>query len=369
MGWKLGVDIGGTFTDIAAIGPTGDIHLWKEDTTPDRLGEAIEKGLAALALKLGWRLDEFLGQVEMFVHGSTVATNTLIERSGPLTGLICTAGFRDALYFRDGYKWDRYNYALPRPKDLVDRRLRVGVDERVAHDGSVVRPLDRSSVLAAAGKLRDQRVETVAVALLWAHVNPVHERAIRAILREELPGVPVLLSSEILPETGEWIRTSATGLSAYVYPRSATYLESLAHWLTQNGLRSDFLVMQINGGCARVDQVLRRPVSIINSGPAAAPVASRYIMRRVARSDSITVDMGGTSFEASLMRAGEVQTSRAAMVAHQPLGIPAVDVASIGAGGGSIAWIDDGGALRVGPQSAGASLVPPLITVAASGPR
>ncbi len=366
MAWKIGVDIGGTFTDICAVGDEG-VFLWKVDSTPKRLAEGVQTGLGGLAEQLGSGLGELLGDTEVFVHGSTVATNALIQRTGPVTALICTKGFRDVLYFRDGFKWDRYNFALPRPQDLVPRYLRVGVPERIAFDGSVQQQLDEGAVRMTAAFLQESGVEVVAVALLWSHVNSTHERRVREIMSEELPGVPVILSCETLPEIGEWVRTSATVLSAYVYQQTAAYLAELQEWLRANGLQRDLLVMQLNGGCARASQALRIPVNLIRSGPAATPAAARQIARRIAASDVIAVDMGGTSFDVCLMRGGEVPLSRRAFTAHQPLGVSAVEVESIGAGGGSIAWVDPGGVLRVGPQSAGA--VPGPACYGAGGSR
>lgn len=354
MSWRIGVDIGGTFTDLVAVNERNDIQLWKEDSDPEQPERAIVKGLEAVAGNLGLDVRRLLADTELFVHGSTIATNTLIERTGPTVGLICTTGFRDVIYFRDGYKWDRYNVALRRPEDFVPRHLRHGVDERILADGSIERALDDESVRRAAGRLREGGVEAIAVALLWSHVNAVHEQRVREILAQELPGVPVMLSSDILPEIGEWVRTSATVLSAYVYSRTAAYLTKLARWLSDGGLSRPLLIMKLNGGCAPADQVLEAPVNIIASGPAAAPVAARHIARRLDAADAITVDMGGTSFDVCLMRHGEIPLSRDEFVNHQPLGVPAVATHSIGAGGGSIAWVDSGGALRVGPRSAGA---------------
>ena len=181
MAWKIGVDIGGTFTDICAVDDS-QAFLWKVDSTPQRLSEGVETGLIAVASELRMGLGELLGDTELFVHGSTVATNALIERTGPVTGLICTKGFRDVLYFRDGFKWDRYNFALPRPADLVPRYLRLGVPERIAFDGSVEQQLDERAVREAAASFQEAGVQVVAVALLWSHMNSAHERRVRGDL-------------------------------------------------------------------------------------------------------------------------------------------------------------------------------------------
>lgn len=357
MALRIGVDIGGTFTDLTVADDHGrTLLVWKEDTTHGRYAEAIKQGLRAIADELGRSLRELLEDVGVFVHGSTIATNMLIERNGPTVGLIATEGFRDVLYFRDAFKAERYNVHLERPAPVVERRLRLGVDERIVRDGTVERPLDEATVRAAAATLRDADVSAVAVSLLWSHVNPVHEQRVRELLTEELPDTPILLSSDVLPEHGEWVRTSATALSAYVFPATATYLRELEGWLAEEGLGSGLLVMQINGGCADVGQCLRTPVALTHSGPAAAPVAARHAARRVseaASSDVITIDMGGTSFDVTLVQRGRVPIARGLEIDHQPIGVPGVDLHSIGSGGGSLAWVDTGGALRVGPDSAG----------------
>jgi N-methylhydantoinase A len=352
--WRIGIDIGGTFTDIALSRQDSELVLWKQDTTPEQLEEAVEKGLAAAADLAGVPLSSLLGDCELLVHGSTVATNMLITRRGPRLGLLCTEGFRDTLTLRDGFKPERFDPNLARPRDLVDRWLIRSVGERVMPDGSIDVPLDEGSVHRAAEVFARSGVEAVAVALLWSQVNDAHERRIQEILVERLPSVPVLLSSQILPEIGEWVRTSATVLSAYVYERSSSYLKVLEQWLRDQGLRRELLVMQINGGSSRVDQVLKVPVSLVHSGPAAAPAASSHLAQCIGHRDVITIDMGGTSFDVCLMRGGEIPLSRTQMFDEQPVGVPAVHLHSIGAGGGSIGWVDDGGALRVGPQSAGA---------------
>lgn len=354
MSWRVGVDTGGTFTDFVVVADGGKTLLWKENTTPDQPERAIEEGLTNVAKELDLDRRVFLGQVSQFVYGSTIAINEIIQRRGPKLGLVCTKGFRDVLYFRDGFKWDRYNPRLERAPDFVDRYLRIGVVERVGPDSTIKVALDEESVRQAAEVFRHHRVGSIAVALLWSHVNPSHEIRVREILHEELGAVPIMLSSEILPEIGEWVRTSATVMSAYVYPASKDYLERLTGWITEAGLGCKPLIMQVNGGCATVEQTLKIPVNMIGSGPAACPAAALQVGQRLSAREMIAIDMGGTSFDVSLIKQNEVLRSRALMVAHQPIGVPGAEIHSIGAGGGSIGWIDSGGALRVGPQSAGA---------------
>ncbi len=350
----MGVDIGGTFTDFSLIDDRGGITLWKEATTPADPGVAVQRGLEALADAQGLEVDSFVGSLDLFVHGQTIATNTVIQRNGPKTALLCTEGFRDVLYFRDGFKPDRYNVSLPRSKDFIRRDLRLPLTERMDYRGEPLIELDEDSVRAAARTLSEQGVESVAVALLWSIMNSSHEVRAKEILAEELPGVPVVLSSDVLPMIREWERTSSTVLSAYILPRISSYMIALEKYLSENGFGQNLLVMQLNGGTATVKQIIERPIYALASGPAAGPAAGLYCAERVGVNNVITIDMGGTSFDVCMVTDGEPALTKDMRVHDNPVGVAAVDVHSIGAGGGSIAWIDKGGALQVGPMSAGA---------------
>jgi len=354
MQYVLGVDIGGTFTDFSLLDDKGEISLWKEATTPKDPAKAVQQGVRALADQAGVTLEQFLAGLDLFVHGQTIATNTVIQRNGPRTALLCTKGFRDIIHFRDGFKPERYNIQLPPPEDFIPRHLRLPITERMNYSGEAVKPLDEDSVRAAAKQLKAENVESVAVAFLWSIINPAHEQRVKAILAEEMPGVPVVLSSDVLPMIREWERTTCTILSAYVVPGISRYMVELEQFLHGNGFPHPLLIMQLNGGCSTVNKVLQRPINSLASGPAAAPVAGLYCSERIGIEDVITVDMGGTSFDVSMVSDGAPTLTRELRVHGMPVGIAAVDVHSIGAGGGSIAWIDKGGALQVGPQSAGA---------------
>ncbi len=354
MTFRVGIDIGGTFTDFTVVDERGRVTLWKEDSTPDDSVRAIEQGLAAVADVLGCDLAEFLQATDLFVHGSTIATNAVIQRSGPKIGLLCTEGFRDIIHLRDGFKPERFNIHLSHPVEFVDRYLRLGVGERMNHAGKVTQALSEEDVRTAAGHFRDEEVAAVAVAFLWSIVNPAHEQRAAEILAEELPGTKVILSSEVLPEIREWERTSATVLSAYILPGIDEYLRKFEALLERSGCARAPLIMQINGGCASIEEILRRPVFALASGPAAAPAAALHHARNIDANNLISVDMGGTSFDVCLIRDGRVGMSRTIQIEQQPIGVAGVEVHSIGAGGGSIAWIDSGRALRVGPRSAGA---------------
>ena len=350
----LGVDIGGTFTDFSLLDDQGGIKLWKEATTPSEPGLAVQRGLTALANAQELEVDAFVKSLDLFVHGQTIATNTVIQRNGPKTALLCTEGFRDVLYFRDGFKPDRYNISLPRSRDLIRRDLRLPLKERMDYRGDALIELDEASVRVAAKTLKAQNVESVAVALLWSIMNSSHEIRAKEILAEELPGVPVVLSSDVLPMIREWERTSSTVLSAYILPRIATYMVELEEYLADHGFGQNLLVMQLNGGTATVKQIIERPIYALASGPAAGPAAGLYCAERVGINDVITIDMGGTSFDVCMVTGGEPALTKDMRVHDNPVGVAAVDVHSIGAGGGSIGWVDKGGALQVGPMSAGA---------------
>ncbi|MGR9091417.1 MAG: hydantoinase/oxoprolinase family protein [Gammaproteobacteria bacterium] len=354
MKYVLGVDIGGTFTDFSLLDERGQISLWKESSTPRDPGNAIQQGIRALAEQSGNSLEEFLAKLDLFVHGQTIATNTVIQRNGPKTALLCTEGFRDVIHFRDGFKPERYNIQLQPPEDFIPRYLRLPITERVNYAGEVTKPLDEASVRAAAKKLKQENVESVAVAFLWSIMNADHEQRVKAILAEELPDVPVVLSSDVLPMIREWERTTCTILSAYVLPGISRYMVDFEKFLHAHAFRHPLLIMQLNGGCSTVNKVLGRPINSLASGPAAAPVAGLYCSERIGMNNVITIDMGGTSFDVSMVSDGSPQLTRELRVHDMPVGVAAVDVHSIGAGGGSIAWIDKGGALQVGPQSAGA---------------
>ena len=354
MQYTLGVDIGGTFTDFSLINADGEIILWKEASTPQDPTAAIKQGVQALADLGGQSLSEFLGKLDLFVHGQTIATNTVIQRNGPKTALLCTEGFRDIIHFRDGFKPERYNIQLQPPEDFIPRHLRLAVKERINYAGEIQIELDEGSVLEAVEILEREKVESVAISFLWSIMNPKHEQRVREILAEKLPNVPVVLSTDVLPMIREWERTTCTILSAYVLPGIAKYMVELQDFLQENGFRHPMLVMQLNGGTSTVTKIIQKSINSLASGPAAAPMAGLYCSKRIDIDNVITVDMGGTSFDVSMVTEGMPSLTRDLRVHGMPVGVAAVDVHSIGAGGGSIAWIDKGGALMVGPQSAGA---------------
>ena len=354
MSNRIGIDIGGTFTDVVLLQDNGQFHVYKEDSTPDEPLRAINQGLAGIAAEIGTSVESLLKSTEFLVHGQTMATNALIQRNGPVVGLLCTEGFRDVLHLGRGAKPERFNVHLQKPEDFIPRYLRLGIPERIGADGTIVKPLDENAVREAAQTLGKHDVKAVAVAFLWSIIDASHEKRAAEIVREELPDVDVLCSSDILPEIREWERTSSTIVSAYIAPIIGDYLRAFEAEMTKGGMPHRPLIMQVNGGCAAVPDLLARPVNAVASGPAAGPAAGAHYASTTKSPDRlIVVDMGGTSFDVCLLRDGEAVMSSDIKVADQPIGVNGVEVLSVGAGGGSIAWIDSGNSLRVGPRSAG----------------
>lgn len=252
MGHRVGIDIGGTFTDLVLLRDDGRFHVYKEDSTPDEPLLAITRGLAGIAEEAGTSVSELLRETEFLVHGQTMATNALIQRNGPVVGLLATKGFRDIMYLGRGGKPERFNIHLQKSEDFVPRYLRLGIPERVGADGSILTPLDEEAVREAARTFGAHGVKAVAVAYLWSIVDSSHERRTAEIVREELPGVDVLCSSDVLPEIREWERTSSTVLSAYIAPIIGDYLRAFEKEMEAGGLPHPPQIMQVNGGCASV---------------------------------------------------------------------------------------------------------------------
>ena len=354
MAYVAAIDIGGTHTDCVASDGSA-VQSAKVPTTEDPTDGVIH-GLEMLAGKLDTDLAALLGDCDRFVYGSTTATNIFVQRRLPKTGLLCTHGHRDILWFREGNKPDRWNLRTPPPWSLLDRHLRRPVRERIDQTGDVIVPLEEQDVRDAVGQLRDEGVEAVAIAFLWSFLNPAHERRAQQIAREELgDGVPVLTSVDVLPVIREWERTFCTVLSAGIMVETRAHLESFRARMSQLGLKGEPLVMQCNGGHATIDAILKNPLPLVASGPAGGALAGVYYGELTDSADVMTIDTGGTSFDVCVLPGRSIPITRAKRLDTEPISIPSVDVHTIGAGGGSIAWLDGGGALRVGPQSAGAN--------------
>jgi N-methylhydantoinase A len=362
-GIRLGVDIGGTFTDIVLLAPDGRVMTKKVSSSTDDYARAIVEGLSQLFAESALSSAD----IAEVLHGTTVASNAILERKGARTALITSKGFRDILEIRTLRMPRLYDLAWEKPPMLIERRLRFEVDERLTVRGTIERPLRDDEVERIADRLVAEGIETVAVCLIHAYANPVHERRIGEILARRAPDLLVSLSADVLPEIKEYERTSTTAINAYVIPVVQRYLAALGDHLARIGVLSPLLLMQSNGGLTPATEAARFPVNIIESGPAAGVIGGQALARRMGESHIITFDMGGTTAKASLIengavtRAAEYQVGGGIMIGSRLLTgagytvrVPAVDLAEVGAGGGSIVWLDRAGALQVGPHSAGA---------------
>jgi N-methylhydantoinase A len=352
---RIGIDVGGTFTDLVLIDDRrGKIHYTKVLTSPKDPAQGVLNGIEKI-LRIS---NSSMADLDFMVHGhgTTIGTNALIERKGARTGLITTAGFRDVLEIGRVERPDEglYDFLVDMPEPLVPRYLRVEVNERSGAHGEVVCPLDEDSVVRAVNYLKGQRVETIAVCLLFSFLNPRHEARVKEICQEVYPEAFVSISSEICPEFREFERTSTTVINAYLQPIVERYIGNLMRLLGEEYGEVEVRVMQASGGAMTAEMAREHAVNIVNSGPAGGAVAGAFVGKLIGDDQLMTVDMGGTSFDIGLIIGGAPRVSSEGKFEGYPVKIPAVDVHAIGAGGGSIAWIDRGGALNVGPQSAAA---------------
>ena len=350
--YRVGIDIGGTFTDFALL--KGDeVILHKNLSTPEDRSLGVMEGLGTLAEREGLSLTDFLGSCDAIVHGTTVADNTLIEMNGALTGLITTEGFRDEIEYRRGFKEDIWDVRLEAPRQITPRRRRLTVPERILHDGTVHRPLDEDALREACRKLRLQNVEAVAISFLFSFVNPEHERRAKEIVTQEIQNAYISASHEVLPRAPEYDRTSTTIVNAYVGPRVTGYLEKLVQRLVEGGYRSQLMVMQASGGVMTKEYIDGAPIRVLASGPAGGVVGSAHCGTAKGHRNLLCVDMGGTSYDMSLVIGGQAPAEAGWNMHHRYLiGVPMVKVETLGAGGGSICHVNSG-ALEVGPRSAG----------------
>ena len=362
--FRVGIDIGGTFTDVVFIGDDGGVLVKKVASSPGNYSRAVLDGLTSGIRELA----AAAGEIREISHGFTVATNAILEGKGERTALITTEGFRDVLELARIRTPNLYDMYYRKPPPLVERRLRFEVRERVNFKGEVLVPLDASSVRKALDAIAGTGVRSVAVSLLHSYANPEHEAAVAEAIRERLPQVDLSVSSELLPEVREYERTSTTVINAYVRPVVHRYLTDLSGKARDLGIRAPLTIMQSNGGLAPVDLVVDRPMYCIESGPAAGVVGAYQLGKRLGMDDIITFDMGGTTAKASMIEGGEMlrtpeyEVGGGMSAGHRLLKgsgyilrVPAIDLAEVSSGGGSIAWVDRGGALQSGPQSAGAA--------------
>ncbi len=352
--YRIGIDVGGTFTDLVAVDDSGRVALAKSASTPSDPSLGVMEGLGLLAADLDQDLSSLLDETERIVHGTTVATNALLERKGAKVGLLTTEGHRDIIEMREGLKDDRYNLRMPPPIPLVPRALRIGVRERMRFDGTVEIPLSRASLASGVRKLMQAGVDAVAACYLHAYRDPSHELATRQYVETRMPEAYIALSSEVLPQIKEYERVCTTVVNAYVGPTLSRYLTHLAERLQIAGYRGDVLIMQSHGGVAPLTDAARLAAGAILSGPAGGIAGSRYCARLLGEGNLISFDMGGTSTDISVLEAGEPFLTGDKSVGGLKVALPSIDIHTLGAGGGSIAHVDLGGILHVGPESAGA---------------
>jgi len=355
---QLAVDIGGTFTDLYLDDDAGVTASYKSPTTYDDLTKGVHSVLQKAADDLGESLEEMLGRTTSFVHGTTVATNAIIEGTTAPTALLVTDGFRDVLWMRDGGKEDPYDWDMDYPDPFVPRRLTFGIEERVTAEGDIVTPLNEAQarrVVQTIGKRDD--VEAIAVSLLWAHAFPEHERRLGEIIEEEVPQMDYSLSHRVNPIIREYRRTSSTAIDASLSELVPQYLGDLERRLAELGFEGKPLIVTSNGGVMHPEELRKTPVWTVDAGPTMLPVAAAHVTNHeLGHENVIAVDMGGTSIDIGVVRDGDIPRTREATVGDDyVLGIEKVDVKSVGAGGGSIAWVDAGNLLHVGPRSAGST--------------
>ncbi len=351
--YRIGIDIGGTFTDLAAVDESGAVSIAKHPTTPADQSIGLLEGLSVLAAELELSRGELLAQTALIIHGTTVATNALLERKGARVGMLVTDGFRDVIEQREGLKPERYNVRLPPAPVLVPRALRLPVEERIRFDGSVETPLNEQSVRAGIDALKHAGVQAVAVCCAHSYANPANERRIGELLAEEMPGVHTSLSCVVLPQIKEFERFSTTVVNAFIAPVLSGYMKRLQDRLAQDGYEGEVLIMQSHGGLATIEDSVKLGAGCVLSGPAGGIAGACYAADITGVRDLITFDMGGTSSDIALIRDGEPCYSDDKTVAGTKVALPSIDIHSIGAGGGSVARVEIGGLLHVGPESAG----------------
>lgn len=360
MSYRITSDVGGTFTDVVVADEAGALTLGKALTTRERIFDGLAAAIGVAAGSLGLDTADLLADTELFVYSTTHATNAILERTTARTAFLVTEGFPDVLVRREGGKTNPFDFGEPYPPPYVSRRLTFEVPERIGAQGEVVEPLDEARARELVRRLASLGVEAVGVCLLWSIANPVHEQAVGRLLDEELPGVPYTLSHRLNPTMREYRRASSTVIDASLKPLLQGHLAGMERDLRAAGFNGELVMAVSVGGVMHVQELVERPIYAVKSGPSLAPVAGlTYARAELDAADVIVCDTGGTSFDVSLVRGGRIVTTRETWLGPRYTGhltgLSSVDVRSIGAGGGSIAWLDPGGLLRVGPRSAGAA--------------
>ena len=358
MGYRIAIDTGGTFTDVVLADEQRNFLLGKAPTNYERIFVGIEGGLQAIAEQLKSSVGELLARTDFLIYGTTHATNAIIESKTARTAFLVTEGFPEILVVREGGKLHPFDLRIAYPDPYIPRSLTFEIRERIDSDGKIVTPLDESRARAVMAELKRNKIEAIAVCLLWSPVNGAHEARIGRIIEEELPGIPYTLSHQLNPIVREYRRASSTAINASLRPLMERHLGDMEKDLRQSGFNGELLVASSFGGVMHVGDLLEKPIYLVRSGPSMGPVAGRtYGEAEAGAREIIVCDTGGTSFDVSLVRDGVIKFTRDTWLGEiftgHITGLSSVDVESIGAGGGSIAWVDPGGLLRVGPQSAG----------------
>ena len=344
---RVSVDVGGTFTDVIVLDDAGHLRLEKVETVPANPASGVLSGFQKAEAKPE--------AIDYFVHGTTLGINALLTRTGAKVAIVTTLGFRDVYDLARTDRIPMYDFTYRKPQSLVPRYLTFEVNERLDFQGNVLTPFDRESALAVAQRLQTAAVDAVAVCFLHAYANPAHELAMAAVLAEQCPALSVTLSHHLSREYREYERTSTTVIDAYVKPITRTYLQKLSGELRRQGLAGQFLMTRSGGGAMTVASAQEQPVHLVLSGPAGGVIGAAFLSDLIGYKNLITIDMGGTSLDASLIVNGKPKIENEQDFQGLPMAIPTIDIHTIGAGGGSMAWIDEGDHLQVGPKSAGAS--------------
>lgn len=359
MAFRVSVDTGGTFTDVVVTDRDGRFTVGKALTTPDRIFEGMRNALVVTAEQLALSLESLLASTELLIYGTTRATNAIVTKTVAKTAFLTTEGFHDVLLLKEGGKFGPHDFSKDYPAPYIPRRHTYEIEERVNSEGGVVRPLNEEASRRLLQKLREKGYEAVAVCFLWSIVSPLHERRLGELIEEILPGVPYTLSHQLSPVVREYRRASASAIDASLKPLMQRHLRELESDIRAAGYAGKILVSTANGGCNTIDVLAGKPIYMIGSGPAMAPIAGINYSRIEGLGENVIVcDTGGTTFDVGIIRNGRPSFTRDTWIGPRYtgdlLGISSIDMRSIGAGGGSIAWVDDGGLMRVGPQSAGA---------------
>ena len=357
---RISIDTGGTFTDLVCEDKKNNLKIFKVPTTPENPSIGILNGLKQIATSYKKNFTDFLSDIDTIIHGTTHAINAIVTNKIAKTAFLCTKGHPDTLLFREGGRIEIFNFTVEYPDPYVPRSLTFEVPERTNYDGSISENLDINHLKKIILKLKKLKIESVAVCLLWSTINPYHEKQIGEVIKNELPNIPFSLSHEVNPTLREYRRASSTCINASLKPIMSKYLKKLKELLFLNGFNGELLMITSQGGIKDINSIMEFPIHLINSGPSMAPVAGNFYLKKSKHfKQGIVTDLGGTTFDISLIKNNKIPRTRETWIGEKyrghMTGFSSIDIRSIGAGGGSIAWIDKGGMLHVGPESAGAN--------------